>query len=79
MSDVAIKTPAHIAAAIAGGTIGITDGFMTKGEELERSGATLSNQFTGGLKYGLETGIRGAAIGGGAAIGLSVAKSILKK
>ena len=60
-----MKHPGIIAAAIAGGTIGIGAGFMTKGEDLENQGANGFKQLTGSLGGGLYGGVIGTGIGAG--------------
>lgn len=60
-----MKHPGIVAASIAGGTIGLGVGFMTKGEELENQGAGEFKQFFGSIGGGIYDGAIGAGIGAG--------------
>ena len=55
-----------IAAAIAGGTLGTTGGFMYKSQESENNGDAPWTQVGKGALYGIKTGAVGAGVGLGA-------------
>lgn len=67
--------PAIIAATIAGGGIGTAAGFMTRGEELEKMGASGWQQLGGSTVSGVTHGVAGAGIG----VGVSGTAWALKK
>lgn len=67
------------AAAIAGGGIGLSAGFLTRSEKLENSGASTPKQVAGGLAHGVGTGLAGAGIGVGISGTAAALKGILGK
>lgn len=71
--------PGLIAASIAGGGIGTAAGIMTRGEELEKRGASEGKIIGGSLVGGLTHGVAGAGIGAGAAGTVLALKKILGK
>ena len=75
-----IQKPPHLVASmIAGSGFGFAGGLMTKGEELENSGASEIQQIAGSISGGLKTGITGAAIGAGVSGTVGVLNTLLRK
>ena len=71
--------PGLIASTIAGSGIGIANGFMTKGEELENQGASGWQQLSGSTVSGFTHGMAGAGIGVGVSGAMIALKKILGK
>lgn len=74
-----LTSPKVVAAAIAGGGIGLVGGAMISGQQAEEAGAPLSQQALSTLSGGASAGLTGTAIGFGGSVALTAAKQILRK
>ncbi len=71
--------PSLIAASIAGGGIGVAAGVMSRGEKLEKQGASDGRVIMGSIGGGITYGIAGTGIGAGVAGTTIALRKILGK